>query len=438
MTMSDSDVRAALHRATDQLTTPPDLLPAVRRGGRRRLVRRRALLAVALTAVVAVPVGGALRLADRGEPIEVASPLLDEPTRGDLAGDQGYLRQVREAWRRHLSRGEAVAMRGEPHVVWAGNTPAGPAAYVAQRTRTEPGVSEPGGDRNFAAAAFVEPTADGPKVLTVESVTTAGTDGNSQAVLLGPERDVLVVVDFGDPVVFSPRLRYKADGRIDRDFQPVPFRDGAAVLPVPPQRGKITVALSRTPVSALNMVHIANSSAILFPDSEGSGSPNPKQLTYTLPGAERAWGGDPAAAAEPTNQGENPLTPYVDVAGNHGAGDGPLLTVYGTTPDGRRLRMETIQYDDDPARVVATLAPAESPFTAVASGFADWNAPLPVRLRLPDRQGVLVAAEGATFSYRTGAGGWRAAGRDAALLPATATEVRIIGARGTTTVPLTN
>ncbi|WP_112668663.1 hypothetical protein [Micromonospora saelicesensis] len=73
----------------------------------------------------------------------------------------------------------------------------------------------------------------------------------------------------------------------------------------------------------------------------------------------------------------------------------------------------------------------------MASTTADWSAPLPVRLRLPDDQGVLVAAEGSALSYRVGDGQWQDAGRNAALLPAAATDVRVTDATGTTTdVPI--
>ncbi|MER7334875.1 MULTISPECIES: hypothetical protein [unclassified Micromonospora] len=434
MSINDSDVRAVLHRVTDGLTGPPTLLDDVRRGGRRRLLRRRVVLAAACAAVLAVPVGGALRLSHDGPAVEVASPLFDEPTRGDLAGDEGYLRQAREAWQQRMREADAD-LPGEPHVVWAGSTPAGPAAYVVQRAISKSVVWEPPGERVIGLAAFVEPTADGPQVMRVESLSEAGTDGNSQAVLLGPSRDVLVLLDFGDPVEFSPTLRYAADGRIERTFQRVTFRDGAAVLSVPSQHGKVTVALSRPPVSLRNAVHISNASQILFPD--GQSSPQPRQLTHTLPGAQRAWGPEPARQAALAAHDTDPLAAYIDAGGTHREGDAPRLTVYGATPDGRRLLLQTIQYDDDPARVIALLTRGNAPFQAAASGFADWQAPLPVRLRLPDAQGVLVAAEGATLSYRVGAGRWQDAGRDAALLPADATDVRVTAADGEiATVPV--
>ncbi|MEU6073336.1 hypothetical protein [Micromonospora sp. NPDC047074] len=430
MTMEESDVRTALRRVTDDLTGPPTLLDDVRRGGRRRLLRRRAVLAAVCAVVVAVPVGGALHLSGDGAAVEVASPLFDGPTRGDLAGDEAYLRRVREAWRQR-ARQLGGGFRGDPHVVWAGDTPAGPAAYVAQRTADNAVVSWPDGAREIGKAAFVEPTAAGPRVMTTETLVDTGTDGHSQAALLGPARDVLVVLDAGQPVEFSPTFWYTADGRIERTFQRVEFRDGAAVLPVPAQRDRLTVALARTPVSRANVVHIANAMNIL--SDGGRGSTSPRQLTHTLPGAEGIWGAEPAAQVGAIDHETGPLAAYFDSVGVHRAGESPQLTVYGATPDGRMLLLKTIQYDDDPARAVALLARGYAPFEAVASGFVDRAAPLPVRLRLPDGQGVLVAAEGATLGYRIGAGRWHDAGRDAALLPAAATEVRVTAAGGAAT-----
>ncbi|MEV0805683.1 hypothetical protein [Micromonospora sp. NPDC050200] len=47
---------------------------------------------------------------------------------------------------------------------------------------------------------------------------------------------------------------------------------------------------------------------------------------------------------------------------------------------------------------------------------------------------MLVAAEGAALGWRAGSGPWIDAGRDAALLPATVTEIRVVSAGGATTV----
>ncbi|WP_433320276.1 hypothetical protein ACQP0U_15935 [Micromonospora sp. CA-269861] len=416
MTMNDSDVRGILHRATDDLVSPPGLLAEVRRGGRRRVVRRRAVLAAVCAAVVAVPVAGVVDLPGDAGGTPVASPLLDEPTRGDLAADEGYLRQVRQAWQRQIEQADERP-RGEPNIVWAGDTPAGRAAFVAQ------------GTVYGMTTGFVKPTADGPRVGTLTQITDAETDGIEQAALLGSQRDVLLVLDFGQPVEFSAQLRHAPDGKVERTFEPVVFRDGAAVLSVPPQRTKLTVALSRTPVERGNVIHIDGTSEIYFPGNKDR--PAPPLIRRTLPGTEQVWGIDPAA--KEVNAPTEALAQYLDPAGTHTHDGSPRLWVYGATPDGRRLLVETVQYDDGPSYAIALLARKYLPFEAVASTTADWSAPLPVRLRLPNDQGVVVAAEGSALSYRVGDGQWQDAGRNAALLPATATEVRVTDANGTTT-----
>jgi hypothetical protein len=235
-------------------------------------------------------------------------------------------------------------------------------------------------------------------------------------------------------VEYSTELGYAADGKIQRTFRPVVFDDGAAVLSVPPQRTKVTVALRRIEPPNRGIV-IVNFQEVLFPD--GRGRPQPPEHQHVLPGAELVWGRDPQAATLTHVTEAGALAGYVDHGGSHAHGSSPLLTLYAATPDGRRLYVTTMQYDDDPSRVIALLARGETPFTVAASAFVDWTEPLPVRLRLPDGQGTVVAAEGAALSYRSGAG-WRDAGRDAALIPAGVTEVRVTpsgGAASTVRLP---
>ncbi|MEJ3747644.1 hypothetical protein WEI85_30680 [Actinomycetes bacterium KLBMP 9797] len=426
MTLNDNDVRAVLHRATDHLAGPPDLLDDVRRGGRRRVVRRRAVLTTGLAVAAAASAGGVLRWGGTGSAVDVASPVFDNPTRGDLANDQEYLRQLREVW----ARGEFdEGLRGELHVVWAGMTPVGKAAFVAQRSASNPVVTEPDGNRLIGFVAFVEPTRDGPRVMTVEMVDDRGTlDGNSQAAILGPDRDVLLIIDFGQPVVWSPDLAYTPDGKVERTFAPVVFRNGAAVLAVPPQRNKVTVALSRPPVAQENRVHITNTSAIINPG--GRDRPPPETLEYVLPGTPAAGRSQPRTKEEALLV-QLAMEPYWDAIGTHTSDpDAPNLRVRGATPDGRLLWVESVQYDDDPTRAVALLGRGKAEYQAVASGVVDWKAPLPLRLRLPDGQGTLVVAPNAALDHRAGTGGWLSAGRSAALLPATATEVRVTPASG--------
>lgn len=429
MTMNDTDVRAILHRATDHLSSPDGLVADVRRGGRRRVVRRRTALASGLAVVAAASVGGALRFASAGgERIDVASPLFDDPTRGDLARDSAFLRQVTAAWRRATGAAE-LWLRGEPHVVWAGSTPKGGAAYVTQRGPDDPVATKPKGQRLIGYAGFVVPTPTGLRVLRFERLDDSGyLDGNSQAALLGPDRDTLLVLDFGRPVEYSPSMSYAPDGRIVRQHLPVTFRDGAASLAVPPQRTKVTIAVGRAPMSADSRILVVNEHEILFPD--GKERPEPRRFGYVLPGADRAWG----ASVEPVGWPLGAViafAPFVDSVGTHAVNAEAVdLVVFGAVPDGRRLLVGTIQYDDDPGHAVAMLGRRESEYTVVATQAVDWRAPLPVRLRLPDGQGTLVAAPEAKLAYRTGGGAWQDAGRGAALLPAGATEARVTPASG--------
>jgi hypothetical protein len=94
--------------------------------------------------------------------------------------------------------------------------------------------------------------------------------------------------------------------------------------------------------------------------------------------------------------------------------------------------VRTIQYEGHPAHAVA---PGER-FEVVASVRVQSGAALPVRLRLPDGHGVLVAAEGARLRYREAGGTWLPAGQHAALLPARAAEVEVDRGSGPQVVAL--
>lgn len=405
MTISDHDVRTALLRATDHLAAPPSLLDDVRRGGRRRLWRRRAVLASGLAVVAATSASAVLRPRDgeSAEPLDPSSPLFSHPTRGDLAGDERYLREVRRQW---AGLDDPLPnMRGNPHVWWAGKTPAGPAAFVAQRGGTG------------AAVGWVEPTAGGPRVSNVTSVNhPTDFDEVPQAILLGPDRDVLLVLDFGWPVEFSGSYRYAGDGTVVRTYEPFAFRDGAGWRLVGRQAGGITVALR----ARSGPVGISNAGPVLDALTRGA---VPERLEYVLPGGDRVWGSVVTAAV----QFSDALRQYQDLDGSHYLDPRqPNLTVYGRTPDGRHLVLQTVQLDDDPARAVALVSRDQVEYEVLATQVVDWEAALPVSLRLPAGMGRLVVAPEAALAYRVaGDARWHDARRDAALLPAKAVTVRV-------------
>ncbi|MFC0004315.1 SigE family RNA polymerase sigma factor [Micromonospora siamensis] len=90
-----------------------------------------------------------------------------------------------------------------------------------------------------------------------------------------------------------------------------------------------------------------------------------------------------------------------------------------------------VRFGGDPTRTVVHIQPLAStdprfgPVITVYGDEVDRTAPLPVAVRLPVGRGWLVARKDAALSYLDHDGRWHAAGRNAALLPPTATRVRV-------------
>jgi hypothetical protein len=95
-----------------------------------------------------------------------------------------------------------------------------------------------------------------------------------------------------------------------------------------------------------------------------------------------------------------------------------LWTAYGVTADGSAVYAGEQQLDTDPAHVYAVLKPKTGKARIIHGGVPDRTAVLPVRIKLPDGQGWVVAAKGATLSYRYGdQGGWLGARQNALVVP---------------------
>jgi hypothetical protein len=409
--MTDTDIRSALEHATDALRTPPDLLDRVRAGGRRRVVRRRTLLAAGLATVAAGSTAGVLVSGGGAGETPVASPLLDRATRGDLRGDRSFQDRVRAVWRGHV---EGAEVRGAPHVVWAGLAPhRRRVAVVAQRTRQR--VASPIGQISHGLIGFVEESPDGLEVISLEEMLTGAT--NAMAVLLGPERGSLMVLDDGRGVRFSPEPGYTAEGKVHREFRPLDFRvhDGAAFQATVASPHLIRVALrADVPDSRGDRsVGLANRSRLI--DEAGRGGPHETEhRVRSLAGAdpELAEGGrwDVAVRDGFDDPYGYRITPPADT-----------WFVRGVTADRRRFVVQTLTGTDARIRLFLSLGTPD-PVLLSHPGPA---APLPVQVRLPDGQGVVVAAGSGRLRYRVPQGTWLPVAGDAALLPAAATEVEV-------------
>jgi hypothetical protein len=390
--MTDLNVHDALDRATGHLDLPPGLLDRVRAGGRRRVVRRRTLLGAGLAVATAGSAAG-VWWRPGGADAMPASIRFDRATRGDLAGDAAYLRQVRDAWRAHV--GDQIRTVGEPHVVWAGRTPAGPVALVAQRT--PPRVASPIGQVEFGLTGFVEQRAGRPAAGNMETMLSEAV--NSPAFLAGPDRTVLVVVDEDRPVSFSPSLSWDAQGRPARTFRQLTYRDGASVTSVAPQRDTVAIGLR----SGDEGVGLANISEIL----DVRVDPMPA-LIRRLPGARLDV--DLVSLEDYQDRYGYPGPPSVASWRISGAA-GSRLFVVQTLVTGRTVR--TFVCIDPTPRLAG-----------IADG--DPQAPPSLRVRLPENLGFVVAAESASLAYRVGSGDWIPVIGDAALLPPAATEYRVV------------
>jgi hypothetical protein len=455
----DDAVRAALLLAADDVRPPDDLTSRVRAAGRRRVRRHRALTATAVVTVVAVlgavAVGG-LRWTAR--PPATSTPLsqllLENPTTGNLADDAAFLRRAVDAYQRTRAQTplkglvNTEAPIGAPHVVWAGTTPVGPAAAVAQRVPKKDA-------RTAVLLGFFGAGPDGTLEHVASALDHQDEPLDGIAFLVGTQRSVLVVLDTGVPVEYSVDRVYKTDRVVRVDWKQVGFVDGAAVVGVPPQRDRYSVAVRIRSGEYLPLANL-NDPAVL-PDRPTLGwgtEPGPAH-----PGREAAWLPVGPAATTPAKDQHGALlgdaerayallAEGVDVAcagrGPSGvmdkgcAGDGLVAlgldwVAYGRTPDGLLFVAADFSFLGDPVRGIAVIRRSDGAVVPMIGAPVDRAAPLPIMLRLPDGHGWLVARKGATLEYRASTGPWQAAGHSAALLPASATKVR---ANGTAMVAL--
>jgi hypothetical protein len=415
--VTETDIRYALERATDDISSPPDLLERVRAGGRRRVVRRRTVLA------------GGLAVAAAGVTVPLAGRRNDGParpaTRGDLAGDQDFLARARQAWVDQFGG-------NRPDVWWAGTTPAGPVALVAQfdpADRSDRSDGEPRDQLGFVAQ-------DGDRLVAppVVEVVPAGTVVPI-ALLTGRNRDVLVVAGADRATVsFSPDYSFDHRGQVLRSFTPLrPGPDGVVVRPVSPQGERaVQIGLRQGPEGRVSLIDVGEQR------QPPPMLPSPEQLDRRLPGWEQAWPG-PAEADLGVWDPEN-RDGYFDAFGYHTWAGPQSWRILGALPDGRRLLVRTIVQDSS-ARVywvvgrpgdqpqIGYLGPAVPP---VSTERLDPVAgPLHIlHARLPGRLGVMVAAQRAALRYRVRTGAWLPVNGDAALLPDATTAIEVTPRRG--------
>lgn len=436
--MNTTELTEHLREATAGMEPPPGFAGAVLRGGRRRRARRRLTVAASVLAVVAVATAATVVTLREDSPAPVADARLTQPTKGDLAGDQEFLDEVGQVWQDDLSYAPEARdgyyddRRGDPHVYWAGNTPAGRAAIVLQQVYVHPNNQVPENGLQTAEGLVAIDPLDGR--LKLVTTRTIGRDEPEVAdyYKFGPDDRTMLVVDNGKPLHYT--LDYAVEefdeGRKLRvDWHRAEPDGGVAVVTIPADTNPWAALVyeGNNPPELLfwtdfRFVTTTASSYLALRLTD----PTYRMRSDLLPWGEALWElGEPTGLPHVALDGMWGFYRYVPHASDYAVSP---WTITARLPDGRVLVLKESQTGDAKPRLVARTAPnlAAEAMNLVDGGTVDPDAILPVRFRIPDGGGWIVADKGKRLSYRTSPDGqWQDAGRDAALLPENTTEVLV-------------
>ncbi|MCU1589592.1 MAG: hypothetical protein JWP11_848 [Frankiales bacterium] len=430
-----------LELATTDVEPSPALLTQTRRGGQRRIRRRRAS-AGSLALVLALVGFAAPRALSRQGPDRVvfAGALFDGQTHGDLSSDATYRASVLQAWGAshatslNAGRGIFEDMRGQAKVVWAGTTPAGPAAVVSQDAflhhHADISLEHEG---VYQLLGFVGPGADGQPTVVADTYPAPGVQSDI-AWYVDSGRHVVAALDTGKPLGISFGWVYGKDGSVSRTYAPMSQHDGVALFELPPGTVPgLSVHLGLLPVTSPDDVRGVLGGVV---DTR----PAMKRLDWINPGGQgetvMPLGGSWQADAGQLRARFNAAVRAHQSGGTPFSEGFSLWYAYGTTPSGRQVVVGEHQLEEDPSHLYAVLGTGSGQ-VFVPGGEVDPASPLPVAIRLPDSDGWIVASFERTLEYRIGTGAWIRAGRDAALVPDASTAVRVTG-NSQIVVPLTH
>ncbi|MET0418467.1 MAG: hypothetical protein ABW022_20840, partial [Actinoplanes sp.] len=320
---------------------------------------------------------------------------------------------------------------------WAGTTPAGAVALVAQWAPDgEIGSPPETPDQLGFVAQNGNQLVSPPVLLQVPAGTI-----EPFALLTGRRRDVLVVAGADQaPICFSGDYTVDREGRIARDYTPLlPGSDGVVVRRVSAQDEGVRLALrqgSDTRVALADVGERRDPPVVPVLD----------RLERRLPGWQKAW--SRATEMDLRSWDLDNRDGYHDAFGYHTPGVPRPWRILGALPDGRRLAVQAVVLDGRARLFLMTGEPGTGPAARYlglgepprATELLDpRDGPLLVlHTRLPDRLGVLAAALNATLRYRVRTGAWLPVNGDAALLPDAATAIEVTPRRGravTVTVP---
>ncbi len=423
----EDEVRQALRAATDELAPSPQLLTLATAGGRRRVLRRRALVACATVGVVAVagvavmPKGESDFAPATNDTRDIAVRLLTRPTGGDLAGDDAFRRSAVTAWTTRPHKGQKATQLGEPRVVWAGATPPGRAAVVVQPATLLPDLPGSSPERGILTGVLEQDAAG------VWSVYEGRYPGPlTIAFFTGPGGLDLVTPDTGRPLEYSippPNVGGQLLGGDPGNWKPMRLTAGAYRARVPV--GTILGGVSIRPVGE----HRSRESVVLAHNKvlidDANSRPNRWGLSWdaVLPaGSTAGWSAPPPAGAG------SPLREAI--ATKPGVTPDGKWSVYGTAPDGARFVIGEALHKDGPSQLYGVLLTAGGGSQLFHAGVVNGESALPVIATLPGNRGIVIAQHESRLRWRTGSGPWSAPAMSAALVPPGTTEVELLPSTG--------
>ncbi|SDF98347.1 hypothetical protein SAMN05216553_104466 [Lentzea fradiae] len=214
------ELKQAMEAATADLDVRPGFVGDVMAGARRRQTRK----LVAVTAAVALLAGvvtGVVLTRSSTLPPDSGDHRLTAAPAGDLAGDADFVSRALATWNNGPEQswrqaGQVKDLSAEANVFWAGTTPEGPAALVAQAVRLD-GQSE---------SRTVVGLVSGGNVVDRE-IDFGRESGLFQ---LGKERSTHIVQTLGSRVFWSVNPVRGGDGRLTRAWQEATGPGGVAVV----------------------------------------------------------------------------------------------------------------------------------------------------------------------------------------------------------------
>lgn len=462
--MNETELSRLMQGATEGLELPTDLAARALAGGRRRKLRHKVVtVTTAVAASVVVVTAGVVVLDEQppkkdvgviyerpdmqqcgtadgqpaGQQTGAINDRLHAPTKGDLAGDEAFLAEVTTAWRDGLSVAPAAASGyydnrlGDPHVYWAGNTPAGRAALVLQEIDVPDNGQTPAsqtGRRTVEGLVAID-AVDGTLKLVSMQVPGKAQLGMSDYYKFGPNDQTLLIVDEGKPLHYAWEFTQAPVTGVE--WYPVQPSDGVALVEIAVAKAFSTVAYQGDqPPHAMDWTQSKNFHSLTDMASQflAARLPDPDFRTSFLPWRQTWQIGTPLklspaeCVARLESILENPVLPTPDYKGQWG--------ILAALPDGRQIALREHQNRDGKPQLVGVtskdLRGGAVDQKLVTGGEIDRNAVLPVIYHVPDGGGWIVARQGQSLSYRTTPDQeWLDAGEDAALLPDNAIEVKV-------------